>query len=91
MVVKIESYLYSGHDGTRTYIVSVYTGDFHDSSTEGNVKIELIGRYRGQEVTTGMQELTESKNHAPQKFQRSFRDEFHFVDAKNIGELSKIR
>ena len=75
----------------KTYTVSVYTGDFHDSSTEGTVMIELIGRNEGQEVKTGMYELKESKNHKPQKFQRDFRDEFDLIDVKDIGELIKIR
>ncbi len=77
----------------RTYVVSVYTGDFHHSDTEGTVKIELIGRHRGLEVKTGLQELKpdHSKNHWPNAFHRYCRDEFHLTDAKNIGELEKIR
>ncbi len=85
--------LHAGQDGMRTYIVSVYTGDFHGSATEGTIKIELIGRHKGLEVKTGLQELTpkQSKNHYPLAFQRYWRDEFHLTDAKNIGELEKIR
>ncbi len=58
------------------------------------MKIELFGTRDGQEVSTGMQELKESKNHETQKFKKdpvhNWRDEFDLVVA-DIGELTKIR
>ncbi len=72
--------------------MSVYTGDFHDCETEGIVKLELVGKDKnGTEVSTGMQELTKSKNHYPQKFKNDRRDEFDFKNVKDIGELMKVR